>query len=362
MMNSEEPEVPDEPTGDKTPPAAPDAGSATEESPPPRAWPRRMLLKTGIAAAVTGTTWYVARQILRAPDEAAFIARVPDYRGDIATAIGQGLAELGITERDVKGKRILLKPNLVEPRKANEHINTHPAVVAGAVQAFLRLGASSIIVAEGAGHRRDAFMVLESSGLADVLAENRVPFVDLNSGPVLQLANDRGASALTSLAVHSALAEANLVVSLAKMKTHHWAGVTLSMKNLFGIMPGEIYGWPKNVLHWAGLNEVILDINQAVRPQISIVDGIVGMQGDGPILGTPARSGVLVMARNSVAADATCCRVMGIDPFKVDYLKRASEVLGPVAEDQIDQRGERIEEVRTRYQLVKEIPALAKLV
>ncbi len=361
MMSSEEPEKPDEPTGDEAPPAAPATGPATDQS-APRVWPRRMILKTGIAAAVTGAAFYVARELMRAPDQAAFIARVAHYRADIASVIGRGLAELGITENTVRGKKVLLKPNLVEPIRTIEHVNTHPAVVAGAVQAFLRLGASSVVVGEGAGHRRDSFTVLESSGIADVLAENRVPFVDLNCGPTLQLANNRGASALTSLAVHAAVGEADLVVSLAKMKTHHWAGVTLSMKNLYGIMPGEIYGWPKNVLHWAGLNEVILDINQAVRPQISIVDGIVGMQGDGPILGEPAHSGVLVMARNSVAADATCCRVMGIDPFKVDYLKRASEVLGPVAEDQIEQRGERIEQVLTRYQLVKEIPALAKLI
>ena len=85
------------------------------------------------------------------------------------------------------------------------------------------------------------------------------------------------------------------------------------------------------------------------------------MEGDGPILGTPARTGLLVMARNSVTADATCCRVMGIDPFKVDYLNRASDLLGPVEADRIEQRGETIEQVRRPYQLLKGIPALAKL-
>ncbi len=320
-----------------------------------------MVLKTGIAAAVTGATWFVAREIMRAPGEAAFIGRVSNYRAEIAGVILQGLKELGLGEKEIKGKRVLLKPNLVEPRAAAEHINTHPAVIGGAAEAFLRLGARRVIVAEGAGHRRDTFLVLELSGLADVLTQARIPFVDLNSGPTLQIANSGGVSALSSLAIHAAVAEADFVVSMAKMKTHHWAGVTLSMKNLFGIMPGQVYGWPKNVLHWAGLTEAILDINKAVRPQLSIVDGIVGMEGDGPILGTPARTGLLVMSRNSVVADATSCRVMGIDPFKVDYLNRAADLLGPVEADRIEQRGEAIEKVRRPYRLLKEVPALAKL-
>ena len=83
------------------------------------------------------------------------------------------------------------------------------------------------------------------------------------------------------------LKRADLVVSLPKLKTHHWAGVTLAMKNLFGVMPGVAYGWPKNVLHHAGIPGSILDINAAVKPALAIVDGIVGMEGDGPIMGTP---------------------------------------------------------------------------
>jgi hypothetical protein len=78
------------------------------------------------------------------------------------------------------------------------------------------------------------------------------------------------------------------IVSMAKMKTHHWAGVTLSMKNLFGVMPGSYYGWPKNVLHWAGINETILDIYATLRPHLTIVDGIIGMEGDGAHHGYPS--------------------------------------------------------------------------
>ena len=74
---------------------------------------------------------------------------------------------------------------------------------------------------------------------------------------------------------------------MPKMKTHHWAGVTLSLKNCFGCLPGRVYGWPKNALHWVGIDKAILDVAGAVRPGYAIVDGIVAMEGNGPIDGTP---------------------------------------------------------------------------
>ena len=109
-------------------------------------------------------------------------------------------------------------------------------------------------------------------------------------------------------------------------------------------MPGSYYGWPKNVLHYAGLQESILDINATVRPQFAIVDGIVGMEGDGPILGTAKTAGVLVVGTNLPAVDATAARVMGIDPARIRYLAEADGWLGPIAEEAIHQVGETLAE------------------
>ena len=104
---------------------------------------------------------------------------------------------------------------------------------------------------------------------------------------------------------------------MPKLKTHHWVGVTMSLKNCFGCMPGRVYGWPKDVFHVRGIPESILDIVAAVRPSLAIIDGIVGMQGDGPIMGDPVPSGVVVVSRDLVAADVTGARLMGMDPEKV---------------------------------------------
>ena len=129
------------------------------------------------------------------------------------------------------------------------------------------------------------------------------------------------------------------------------------MKNLFGVMPGMFYGWPKNVLHQEGIEESILDINATVKPHFAIVDGIVGMEGDGPIMGTPKHAGVLVMGRNLPAVDATCCRIMGIYPSNIRYLSKGNNRLGPINASDIHQRGESIASVRTNFELLEMIQA-----
>ena len=151
----------------------------------------------------------------------------------------------------------------------------------------------------------------------------------------------------------------DFVVSMPNVKTHHWAGVTLSLKNMFGIVPGSCYGWPKNVLHWAGIDRAILDLNAAAWPDFAIVDGITGMEGNGPIQGTSKAAGVLVLGDDAVAVDATCCRVMGLNPGRVRYLARAGTLLGHIEEDRIDQRGENIASVRTPFSV---LPAFQHLV
>ena len=89
---------------------------------------------------------------------------------------------------------------------------------------------------------------------------------------------------------------ADLVVSMPKVKTHHWAGVTLSLKNMFGVIPGVKYGWPKNVLHWQDIERSILDICATVRPDLVIANGIVAMEGNGPLHGRPRALNKLVLA------------------------------------------------------------------
>jgi len=320
---------------------------------------RRDVLLAAAAGIVIGAgSWVVPRRYFRMPQQACvFVAKVGHYQLEIADIIAKGIRELGVSIEELKGKRILLKPNLVETAAGAPHINTHPMVLRGAIEAFLRLGSASVMVAEGPGHRRDTLAVYEESGLADVLTEDRIAFHDLNYITGYDLPNAGRQSSMRTLTFPGLFKEVDWIVSVAKMKTHHWAGVTLSMKNLFGVMPGIYYGWPKNVLHHAGIENSILDINATLKPHFAIVDGIVGMEGDGPLMGEPKKAGVLVMGRNFAAVDSTCCRIMGIDPYKVTYLERGDNWLGPISDGSIEQRGETLASVRTNFNLIETIPA-----
>jgi uncharacterized protein (DUF362 family) len=277
-----------------------------------------------------------------------------DYSKDLADVIYRGL---DLLRPDVKGRSILLKPNLVE-YEAGTIINTNPAVVAGAAAAFLRYGAREVVVGEGPGHRRDIEYLLVATGLLDYLRDLRLRFVDLNHSDVRVVPLRSRYMTLNELALPVDVLQADVVVSLAKLKTHHWAGMTAGMKNLFGVVPGAVYGWPKNLLHFHGIEQAILDLNATVQPRFTIVDAIVAMEGDGPIMGTPRPVGFIAMGQDVVAVDATCARTMGLDPAKMNYLRVASEYLGNVAESRIDHVGENPARYRTRFEVLEQFREL----
>ena len=236
---------------------------------------RRTFLRGAVAGGVIAAAGGLGlRALLREPppwDEAAFpppgdarvaVLAATSYEGPLESTVLEGLRAI---DADVEGANVLLKPNLVEfdPTTA---INTEPRLIAATVLALRRLGASSVRVGEAPGHRRDVQDVVTRSGLADALAGVEAPFVDLNLAGIQRVPLRSRYTDLGALWLPTPVVEADVVVSMPKMKTHHWAGVTLSLKNLFGTLPGRVYGWPKNLLHWAGIERSILDIAGAVRP------------------------------------------------------------------------------------------------
>ncbi len=315
---------------------------------------RRNWIKGAGALALVGAgggpwLWNYSERMQRA---ATFVSKATAYDATLQRKIHDGLVELGFGKQQVRNKSILLKPNLVEPTFEAPHVNTHPEFVRAVAEVFRSWDAREVFVAEGQGHIRDGWLVLEQSGLEPVLREAKLEFVDLNHDDVHPVPNALGAMKLAELYLPATLKRADLIVSLPKMKTHHWAGVTLSMKNLFGVMPGVYYGWPKNVLHHCGIDNSIVDITATVRPDLAIIDGIVGMEGDGPIMGTPRQSNLLVMGTNLPAVDATAARLMGFQPQRLPFLRVASGRLGPIREQHIEQRGESIAECAQLFALM----------
>jgi uncharacterized protein (DUF362 family) len=276
------------------------------------------------------------------------------YGSDLTDLILRGLTMLG---QDVRGRRVFLKPNMVE-YWSDKAVNTDPRVVAAAAEAMLKAGAREVVVGEGPGHRRDVEYLLEGTGLQDVLTDMRLRFVDLNHDDVRRVPLKSRFTELEAIWLPVELLQSDYIVSMPKLKTHHLAGMTASMKNLFGTVPGAVYGWPKNLLHFHGIDQSIIDLTATVRPQLTIVDGILAMEGDGPIMGRPRPLGFIGMGTDLVAVDATCARVIGLDPDKMPYLSVAGEFLGNVDSRRIVQRGESPDRYRAQFDVIEPIRRL----
>jgi uncharacterized protein (DUF362 family) len=276
------------------------------------------------------------------------------YDVDFADLIGRGLRELGV---DLIGRRVLLKPNMVEYEPGTA-INTHPLVVAGAVVACRQAGAAQVVVAEGPGHRRDMEYLLEATGLGRHLADLDAPFVDLNHDDARVVPFEGRHTGLTELALPATLLASDFVITMPKLKTHHWAGITCSLKNLFGVVPGAVYGWPKNVLHLRGIHASIVDLAATVRPDLAIVDAVTAMEGDGPIMGRARALGFVAIGTDPVAVDATCARIIGLNPERIDYLRESGRTLGNIDAVRIEQRGERLSRYRTQFDVIPDMRGL----
>src|SRR5262249_50321232 len=257
------------------------------------------------------------------------ITRAPAYDQSIYATMRRILEMHRV---DVRGRNVVLKPNLVEFEPGSS-INTNPLLVHAASEAFRELGAASVRIAEGPGHRRNTLDLADAAGYFRIVPGFEDLFTDLNVDDVSRHLPSRQFSKIEKFYLPNTVLRADLLVSMGKMKTHHWVGATLSMKNLFGVVPSGIYGWPKNVLHWAGIDESIADLYAAFPRQFAIVDGIVGMEGNGPIQGIAKQAGVIVAGSEPAAVDTTCCRLMGIDPSKIGYLRLVAK--GPENIEQI---------------------------
>ncbi|MFA6564870.1 MAG: DUF362 domain-containing protein [Verrucomicrobiia bacterium] len=290
----------------------------------------------------------------REPASRVTILKAKSYTENLADLVKRALQDYPAVIERARGRRVVLKPNLVEYYEARG-VNTHPALVAAAIGAFRSLGAREVIVAEGPGHQRDTEMLIEQSGLDDALKAERTVFVDLNLDSTHPVPLRANYTRLGRLFFPDTILGADLVVSMPKLKTHHWVGATLSLKNMFGTVPGVKYGWPKNVLHWCGdqsIEKSIVDINLALQPGFAIVDGIEGMEGDGPLRGETVQSGVIIMGDNLTAVDATGARVMGLNPERLNYLQVMQRHGGTLSESRIEQLGETVGAVRCDFKVL----------
>jgi len=324
----------------------------------------RLALLTGIGAGaaivyentkVVGTERYLrwlsrgAAARFFAPNARVALAAAPSYDADILTPLRD--AWHTATLPDLRGMRVVLKPNLVDFISGFPTF-THPRVTQAMIQLAREQGARSIVVADGPTFRRDPQAVLDATGYTEMLAREKIEFVDLNYDDLGTFPLKGGYTKLKTMFVARTILDSDLFISMPKLKTHHWTQISASIKNLFGIVPGIKYGWPKNTLHIQGISAFLAELADSLPTRgCAVVDGIVGMQGDGPLYGTPVASGTLIVGSDLVAVDATCARVMSFDPAQIDYLAFANWAgIGFIAPEKIDLVGEPLAKLRRVFE------------
>jgi uncharacterized protein (DUF362 family) len=322
----------------------------------------RLALLTGIGAGagiiykqtelVGFDNWFrwmtrgAAARLLDAPSQVA-LAACPDYDSDVSGALRGAWQAANVP--DLNGARVVIKPNLVD--YVGEYPSfTDPRVVQAVIRLVRKAGARPV-VADGPTFRRDSEAILNATGYAAMLKQEETPFVDLNYDDLVTIPLQGGFTKLKSLFVSRTIREADLFISMPKLKTHHWSLISGSVKNLFGIVPGIKYGWPKNTLHIQGVPAFLAELAYSLPTRrCAVVDGIVGMEGDGPLYGAPVPSGVLVVGTDLLAVDATGARLMGFDPTQIDYLAFAAWAgVGAIESSRIELVGASIANLRRTY-------------
>ena len=317
---------------------------------------RRELLPlagAGLVAGFAGIESRKHRAQAPLPKSRVSISKASSYQEDLTLRILEGARACGL---DVTDQKVFVNTQL-EGFSANRSTNADSSVIAATVRALRALGAWEIFVGAGPSLERDTVALAEAAGYRDALGDFEKTFVDLNRDDVNPVEGFQDGI----LYLPVAALRADLIVSIAKMKTDSQLGAALSMENLSGLVPGSVYGWPKDAALGSGVDQrsrSIVELARIFRRSFAIVDGIVGMEGNGPLEGTPKSAGVLVMGDNLAATDATCCRIMGIDPSRIGYLAQAAGTLSNIEPRQIDHQGQRPEAVRTDFQLIEEHRAL----
>jgi len=277
------------------------------------------------------------------------IVRCPDYeRSNVEAAVGEAvrLAEL---ERELAGRKALIKPNLLSARRPEDAVTTHPEVVGALGRLALDAGCS-VAVGDSppfAGQNPDKYARLcEVTGIAGVARELGIPLVRFEEDSrTVPHPNGRF---YKSFEIAQAALDADVIVNVSKLKTHGLMAFTGAIKNVFGCVPGV----RKSLFHVQAAEDrevfaqMLVDLLGVVEPSVNVMDAVVAMDGEGPNAGNRKQVGLIVASSDPVALDAVACAIVGIDPLSIDTTRLAAEQgLGCADLSRIEVRGERIDEV-----------------
>jgi uncharacterized protein (DUF362 family) len=243
-------------------------------------------------------------------------------------------------------KRALIKVNFINTETWDSGATTDPMVVEAIILRLKDLGIEAIVV-ESDATVTNADKAYEATGMKEMVERNGVKFINLRYEKDKVKIPIPDCETLKSITVPRIVME-SAVISAAKMKTHMATKVTLGMKNMFGLMPAKY----KAKFHMNGISKVVVDINTVIKPQLTVIDGFVAMEGRGPTGGDPVKMDLIIAGKDVVATDATCARVMGLDPHEISHIRTAAaKGLGNI--DNIEILGTKLEDVKRNFKTAK---------
>lgn len=274
---------------------------------------------------------------------AVSIVKCQNYdEGKVLSALRQSIDLIGGIQNFVKeGSHVLLKPNLLFGKSPEKGVTTHPSILRGMIQIVREAGGvPSIGDSPSVG---SLTWTAEKAGIKAVADEMKCPLVEFNR-PVLPPKG--GGKTFKQLEIDQAVLEADVIINLPKFKTHSLTLLTLGIKNLFGCVPGP----KKPIWHLkAGEDrktfaQILVDIYEIIRPSLTLLDGIVGMEGNGPNSGRPIPIGLILASGDSLSLDQIVCDLLGISRESLMTNRVAFEQ--GMGRDPIDVLGEKIEDLK----------------
>jgi len=237
-----------------------------------------------------------------------------------------------------KWDKVLVKVNFITTKTWDTGATTDPMVVEAILLKLATLSVKTYVV-ESDATMTNADEAFEATGMKEMCSRNGVECLNLRHLKDTVTLTIPKCETLKKIKVPRIEVE-SAIISAAKLKTHITTGVTLGMKNMFGMLPDKY----KAKYHMKGMGKVIVDINSVLKPALTVIDGFVAMEGKGPVNGTPVNMNLILAGTDPVATDATACRVMGIDPNNIKHIKKANDKgIGTINDIQI--LGEPLENV-----------------
>ena len=239
-------------------------------------------------------------------------------------------------------KKVLIKVNFITTMTWDTGATTDPIVVEALIQRLKEMPVQ-IYVVESDATMTNADKAFEATGMAEMCKRHGIEYLNLRHVKDKVKIKIPNGECLKDITVPRIVTE-SAIISAAKMKTHMATKVTLGMKNMFGLLPDKL----KFKYHAKGISKVIVDINTVLKPNITVIDGFVAMEGKGPTDGTPVKMDLIIAGKDAVATDATTARIMGLDPHEISHIRTASQKgLGSI--DDIEIVGAKLEDVQRPF-------------